>query len=492
MHSPNTLFLHENFASKPSEPAPMSHQSRSPGPFTFLAATPTTHLPISLDNHNAASGSISLRNQSQKSTVPFPRRLSFSAPDHDPLRISTTDTSSSQYDTFWKQIKPIDTFNAAPHLYPLPSRSVLASPLELPEHFQNPSTLPVVDDDPFVMRNNAPNASYSEFWSHIRSAKPSTSSKTQSYSEFWHSSPFSRPIATSSSSAAKANRMPAPATPTSTPINCGNNMSPSRTFGTDSTNSLFSSFGNFATSNSFTMDFSFPPPESPTQKRRKDEDSPSKQERKRQRSVAEDLSPQQKLDKVFDLFREMHWTLVEFMHHTFAHKDVHRSQRHGIIVQRYLTGQNCHTVSGVLDAWLTSSDGAGHDYESLMFNPIIPFINIGHVRPALTSFAAQIVEGQLIQEAQRAVKRSSGLHASIGRKSSTSTVQWSDLGASLMQNVKSVLTTLQPLTYHYLLRVAEPKLATRHGVVAVQQYRPPELVYTFLCSFIAISSDKFP
>ncbi|KAJ7456199.1 hypothetical protein FB451DRAFT_1048472 [Mycena latifolia] len=177
--------------------------------------------------------------------------------------------------------------------------------------------------------------------------------------------------------------------------------------------------------------------------------------------MVRDLSVEQKLDKVFDLFQELDWSLGEFMHYVFAHKDVHRSPRHGLIVQRYLAGFNQFTIAPILEAWLTSPDGAGHNVDSQMFTLSTPYTELPHVRAALTSFAAQTVKTKLLR----------------------------DIRASLMENMKSVFERSQGLLYEYLVALASPAPVSRRGVVTPRRNRPPELVTTNAISMITFSRN---
>ena len=66
-----------------------------------------------------------------------------------------------------------------------------------------------------------------------------------------------------------------------------------------------------------------------------------------------------------------------------------RSQRQGLIVEAYLSGRSTYTVSGILEAWLTSPYGRGHS-DQLMFDTETPYLSILPVRYALSAFAPQI------------------------------------------------------------------------------------------------------
>ncbi|KAF8237223.1 hypothetical protein L208DRAFT_1249025, partial [Tricholoma matsutake] len=69
----------------------------------------------------------------------------------------------------------------------------------------------------------------------------------------------------------------------------------------------------------------------------------------------------------------------------------------------------------------------------------MPYTEIRGVRPALSSFAAQIVKAQLL-----------GLHASVMNKTKDGLVEWANLGTSLMPTAQAALQMHQPLTFHYI------------------------------------------
>ena len=90
-----------------------------------------------------------------------------------------------------------------------------------------------------------------------------------------------------------------------------------------------------------------------------------------------------------------------------------------------------------------------------------------------------------MQEARVAVQESSGLHASVTSKTENGLVEWADLGASLMPTVQATLQTYQPLTFHYMCRIAEPKRRIRKGEIVTRCYRPPALVSLFVGNIVS-------
>jgi hypothetical protein len=165
------------------------------------------------------------------------------------------------------------------------------------------------------------------------------------------------------------------------------------------------------------------------------------------------------------------------LHHLFAPKSrtTSRSRRHGIIVEKFLSGGGNCSVAELLESWWTTADGSGYDSGN-MYSVTIPYTQIGPVRSALSSFAAQIVEDQLLQEAETAVQDTSGQHASVTSKNEDASLRWTNIGATLIPTVKIALQTHQPLAFHYMCKIAEPAPPWRNGIRIVRTYRPPDLV----------------
>jgi len=89
-----------------------------------------------------------------------------------------------------------------------------------------------------------------------------------------------------------------------------------------------------------------------------------------------------------------------------------------------------------------------------MYSTTTPYTDIKPVRACLTSFAVQIVERRLIQEATNATHPSSGLHAVISRKTSLKKAEWVDIGATTVLEVAGILKKYQPITWHYFIKIA--------------------------------------
>ncbi|KAJ7699248.1 hypothetical protein B0H17DRAFT_1256751 [Mycena rosella] len=253
-------------------------------------------------------------------------------------------------------------------------------------------------------------------------------------------------------------------------------------------------FGQFTTSDDFTMDMSG---ETPRRKRKDrsaglpmDTPSPSGQTPKRPRPS---LDVRAKLHKIFDLLDEVDWTVGDFLHHMFVHADtdkkpIHRSPRHAIICQRFLSGRTTHSVARILEAWMTSPDSHGYE-DQVLFDTETLHQDIRPVRHALTAFAAQTSGDFLERESAEAVKPSAGLHTSIvvastdPSENNTITTQWADLG-SAVPTASRVLKMNQRVAFYFMSRIAEPKPRSRKGILRVRKSRPRDNVVAHCLSIL--------
>jgi len=191
-----------------------------------------------------------------------------------------------------------------------------------------------------------------------------------------------------------------------------------------------------------------------------------------------ELPVSEKLHKIFDFFETLGWRTDTFLHHFFVKdKDNPRSHRHRRFFERVLNGKDDHCIAEILGAWWATVDQG--DSTGMMYSVTVPFLEIRTMGPALSSFAAQIIEEHLLKEARTAVQETSGLHATMTSKTEHGVIKWADLGASLMATTKTSLQTHQPLTFHYMSMIAEPHHRKRKGELVIRNYRPPELVGLF-------------
>jgi hypothetical protein len=181
--------------------------------------------------------------------------------------------------------------------------------------------------------------------------------------------------------------------------------------------------------------------------------------------------------------------MSDFLYYTFRNKDskgkaVIRDHSQASTVQKFLSGQTRYNPAHIIAFWFNHRDGHLEKQSDLMYSTTVPYTEIKPVRPCLTSFAVQIVERQLVQEAINAVKPSSGLHAVASHKSALKKAEWVDVGATTAPEVSGVLRNLQPLTWYYLTQIATWKPQVRGGIVQVRKQRPVEAVSTIMAMFL--------
>jgi hypothetical protein len=188
--------------------------------------------------------------------------------------------------------------------------------------------------------------------------------------------------------------------------------------------------------------------------------------------------------------------LAEFLYQLFRTRDgrgeeIHRTDQHAKYAQHFIQGTGKYTAGMILECWLKSPDGrlsnVSESATDLMYSTAsTPYTNIKNVRAALTSFAVQIVHKKLIAEAKQAVKPSSGLHASA-KKKATQQVEWSDIGAATVSQVAQIIKKHQPLTWHYMMSIAQPE--TRGGRETGQR-RPASAVSEATLTPLGNISDR--
>ncbi|KAF9232804.1 hypothetical protein BU15DRAFT_80791 [Melanogaster broomeanus] len=253
---------------------------------------------------------------------------------------------------------------------------------------------------------------------------------------------------------------------------------------------------------------------SPKRKRASDENqvqlglegSVPKSKKPKSRTYTPRRPPDIKLAVVFEALTQVDWSLGQLLYHLFRLQDekgdnVHRSPKHAAYVHQLLNGSSGHGIGFLLDAWMHSPDGVvgiGTDDHNLMYNTSVDFKTIRPVRPALTSFAAQIIKKKLVQEAEEAVKPGNGLHTSVPRASASSTrftsgrssqLQWTDIGLTTVSSVADIIKKCQPLTWDYVTTICARPPRKRNGVVAVRKTRPVEAVAASVISEMDCSRD---
>jgi hypothetical protein len=220
---------------------------------------------------------------------------------------------------------------------------------------------------------------------------------------------------------------------------------------------------------------------------------PRKQKPKRE------LSTFEKLQKFYAYLKhELDWTYGELLFHTsqdFSGFDILPNQAPGnsnrlatreqmaAVMHHFFKGNGEHPPSEIISNWLKHPYGRLQRDSSLMYSTSVPYPSIKPVRPGLTSFAAQIVQNKLVQEAEKAIDVSNGLHVSISdSKTSAKKLEWTDIGSATVEHTQDIIRKHQPLTWSILMKLASRPPRSQNGVTIVRQKRPPELVCIFLKS----------
>ena len=157
------------------------------------------------------------------------------------------------------------------------------------------------------------------------------------------------------------------------------------------------------------------------------------------------------------------------------------SPGHYQMVSKFLTGETSVPASQILEAWLKSPYGLPHEDDKerqLLYSTEVDYRCIKHARPAMTSFAAQLIQEKLVREARRAVQKDGGLHTFTLKGKEISRY---DLGAQAFPESMERLQESMPLACRYLLMIATP-----HKTTGNRDRRPPEVVrVTFILKKLA-------
>ncbi|KAH9934138.1 uncharacterized protein B0H18DRAFT_841114, partial [Fomitopsis serialis] len=169
------------------------------------------------------------------------------------------------------------------------------------------------------------------------------------------------------------------------------------------------------------------------------------------------------------VLKEIDWTLSQFLHHLFRVRDenqqpIHRTQSHGLMVRRFLSGQSKYKPISIIDSWLHDHAGRPdpNSPDDLMYSLDKPFTEIPSARAAITSMVVQLCHQKLLKEMRKTIK-----------------------------SVKSVAQMHQPLTLRLLTMLASPEPHKRDGVIVVRKTRPPQLVALEIISMVNFSHTKF-
>ncbi|TFY79571.1 hypothetical protein EWM64_g4441 [Hericium alpestre] len=154
-------------------------------------------------------------------------------------------------------------------------------------------------------------------------------------------------------------------------------------------------------------------------------------------------------------------------------------------------GRNTHHAIDIVDAWFKHSYGRPKGEEKdMMYSTDMPAKDIKGARATISSFAAQLVEKQLVREMENVIKPSSGLHVITQSKTGKHALDWERLGPELFDNVATILQEHQPLAWHLLIQMASRRPRVHEGEVLIREQHPVEPIIMDVLSCIAYSRSN--
>ncbi|KAF8962188.1 hypothetical protein BDZ97DRAFT_1759423 [Flammula alnicola] len=198
-----------------------------------------------------------------------------------------------------------------------------------------------------------------------------------------------------------------------------------------------------------------------------------------------------KIEEIFALLSKWKWSIGDLFLHMFFMEDTHGksfepSPRHVQVIAKFLAGETKIGVSRLIEAWMKSAYGlpSEQDYERQMFySTTVDYRTIKHARPAITSFAAQVIKEKLVKEARKVVKSESGLHTFTSKGKDISRY---DLGERALPEAMAVFQETTPLTWEYVLVIAMPNKEAED-----RERRPPAIVAAHAMSMLAYSRNLY-
>lgn len=194
-------------------------------------------------------------------------------------------------------------------------------------------------------------------------------------------------------------------------------------------------------------------------------------------------SVKDKVEGVLDLLRSYSWSIGDFLYYVFSmhdrkEKPFEPTPRHIQMVAKFLTGETDVGTSKVLELWLRSPYGLppeSNPERHMLYSTEVNYQEIKYARPAITSFAAQIVLAKLVKDATKTVKRDGGLHTFTS--GSNETISRYDSGAQVFGEAMGIFQAKMPLAWHYLMTLAMP-----NEQASTRDRRPPRYVSTCFSS----------
>ncbi|KAJ6602367.1 hypothetical protein B0H10DRAFT_1958115 [Mycena sp. CBHHK59/15] len=172
-------------------------------------------------------------------------------------------------------------------------------------------------------------------------------------------------------------------------------------------------------------------------------------------------SEPEKIQIILDTIKAQGWSLGEFLYNIFrlTGRDANRPQTHAQMVATFLGGRGMFKPSAILSCWMTSSDGvllADSPHLANMYSMDTPYMDIGPIRPALTSFALQTVGKYFARRAEDAVNGKSGLHASVKNKDTTKALTWVQFSADTISDVCNIIDHHLSAAWYLMDKIATP------------------------------------
>ncbi|KAJ3781290.1 hypothetical protein GGU10DRAFT_379695, partial [Lentinula aff. detonsa] len=125
------------------------------------------------------------------------------------------------------------------------------------------------------------------------------------------------------------------------------------------------------------------------------------------------------LERILNAIQHEKWLLGKFLYYLFRTKSddsaqpPRRSRKHAVMLGSFLSGRNPdYSTARIVKEWLRNPSGippSNHNENDDMFSLSRPFEKIQYARPALTSFAAQLVEEHLLLKTKVVVSPDGGL-----------------------------------------------------------------------------------
>ncbi|KAF9522130.1 hypothetical protein CPB83DRAFT_840713 [Crepidotus variabilis] len=130
----------------------------------------------------------------------------------------------------------------------------------------------------------------------------------------------------------------------------------------------------------------------------------------------------------------------------------------------------------VIHLWFKHPFGSSQRNSGNMYSTAVPYTELKHVWPVLTSFVVQVVKQKLVREGEKAISPESGLYVSLsGKKPSSQKLAWTDIGSATFGTVRNIIKQHQPLTLILVSAIASRPPRVRNNVVAVRRTQPVPL-----------------